>query len=178
MNSESNKLKILFNRFPATPNSEIYMKQALSLKISGDAEFTQKFFTWMEERFNTSKALLTTSCSHALNMATYLCGVREGDEIIMSSYTFTSTANAFVGQEMRIVFVDIRPDTMNIDETLIESAITDKTQVIVPMYYAGVSCEIDVIKDIAQRHNLLIIEDAAQGVMSKYKGKALGTFGD
>lgn len=133
---------------------------------------------WIEDKTGTAKALLTTSCTHATEMAALLADIKPGDEVIMPSYTFVSTADAFVLRGATAVFVDIRPDTMNIDETLIEDAITDKTRAIVPVHYAGVSCEMDTIVDIAKRHNLLVIEDAAQGVMSSYKGKALGTIGD
>ena len=132
----------------------------------------------MESRFDASRVLLTTSGSHALDMSAHLCGVQPGDEVIMASYTFSSTANAFAGRGAKIVFVDVRPDTMNIDETLIEEAITDRTKAIVPMHYAGVACEMDTITDIARRHGLLVVEDAAQGVMSTYKGRSLGTIGD
>ena len=132
----------------------------------------------MEERFNAEKVLLTTSGTDALEMAANLCGLEPGDEVILPSFTFSSTATAFVSVGAKLVFVDIRPDTMNIDETKIEAAITDRTRVIVPVHYAGVACEMDTIIDIARRHNLLVVEDAAQGVMSTYKGRALGTIGD
>ena len=169
---------IPFNKSPVAANSKKYIAQALSQKTSGDGEFSKKCSAWVEARFGTSKALLTTSGSHALDMAAHLCGVKTGDEIIMSSFTFTSTANAFAGRNATIVFVDINPKTMNIDERLIEAAITDKTRVIVPMHYAGVSCDMDEINRIAQKYNLLVVEDAAQGVMSEYKNKALGTLSD
>ena len=149
-----------------------------SHKICGDGQFTHKCNQWIEEKTKTAKALLTTSCTHALEMAALLCDIRPGDEVIMPSYTFVSTANAFVLRGARIVFVDIRPDTMNMDETLIEEAITDRTRVIAPVHYAGVACEMDTIMEIARRHGLLVVEDAAQGVMSSYKGKALGAIGD
>ena len=156
-----------------------YIKQAISKhKICGDGEFTKRCSTWLEERTKTSKALLTTSCTHATEMAAILINIQPGDEVIMPSYTFVSTADAFVLRGARVVFVDIRPDTMNIDENLIEDAITDRTRAIVPVHYAGVSCEMDTILDIAENHSLHVIEDAAQGIMSTYKGKALGTFGD
>lgn len=171
-------MSIPFNKSIATPNTGIYIKQALDRRTSGDGDFTKKCSGWFEERFGTARALLTTSCTHALEMAAFLCGIKEDDEVIMSSYTFSSTANAFVLRGASIVFVDIRPDTMNIDETLIEAAITDKTRVIAPMHYAGASCDMDVICEIAKKHNLHIVEDAAQGVMAEYKNKALGTFGD
>lgn len=144
----------------------------------GDGHYCKLCASWIEEHFNARKALLTGSCSHSLEHAALLCNVEPGDEVIMPSYTFCSTANAFALRGAKIVFVDIRPDTMNIDEKLIEQAITPKTKVIVPVHYAGISCEMDTIMDIAQRHNLLVVEDAAQGVMSTYKGRALGTIGD
>ena len=169
---------IVFNRPPFTGNEEKYLMQAMkSLKISGDGEFTGRCHRWFEERLNCKKALLTTSCTHALEMTAILIDIQPGDEVIMPSYTFVSTANAFALRGAKIVFVDIRPDTMNIDETLIEAAITEKTKAIVPVHYAGVSCEMDTIMDIAERHRLFVIEDAAQGMMSTYKGKALGTIG-
>jgi dTDP-4-amino-4,6-dideoxygalactose transaminase len=146
-------------------------------KYSGDGVFTKKVNTWFEDIFKGSKALLTTSCTHALEMAAILINLKEGDEVIMPSYTFVSTANAFVLRGAKIVFVDIRPDTMNIDESKIEQAISPKTKAIVPVHYAGVACEMDKIMDIANKNNLFVIEDAAQCLMSKYKGKALGTIG-
>lgn len=156
-----------------------YIEQAIEKKkICGDGEFTKKCNEWLENKTGTSKALLTTSCTHATEMTALLSDIKPGDEVIMPSYTFVSTADAFVLRGAKAVFVDIRPDTMNIDEKLIEEAITDKTKAIVPVHYAGVSCEMDTIMDIAKRHNLKVIEDAAQGVMSEYKGKALGTIGD
>ncbi len=167
-----------FNKPPYTGNEEKYILESMkSSKISGDGEFTKKCHNWFEEKLQCKKALLTTSCTHALEMAAILLDTKEGDEIIMSSYTFVSTANAFVLRGAKIVFVDIRPDTMNIDETKIEEAITSKTKVIVPVHYAGVACEMDTIMDIAKRYNLFVVEDAAQGMMSTYKGKALGTIG-
>lgn len=147
-------------------------------KICGDGPFTKKCNTWMEERFSAKKVLLTTSGSTALDMAALLCGINPGDEVILPSYTFSSTANSFVLAGATLVFVDIRPDTMNIDEKKIEEAITDKTKAIVPVHYAGVACEMDAIMNIARKYNLMVVEDAAQGVMSTYKGKALGTIGD
>lgn len=147
-------------------------------KLSGDGPFTKLCHQWLEYNFSTPKALLTTSCTHALEMAAILIDIQPGDEVIVPSYTFVTTANAFVLRGAKIVFVDIRPDTMNIDEQLIENAITEKTKAIVPVHYAGVACEMDTIMDIARKHNLYVIEDAAQGVMSTYKGKALGTIGD
>jgi len=169
---------IIFNRPPFTGNEEKYLIQAMkSLKISGDGEFTSRCHRWFEVRLECKKALLTTSCTHALEMTAILINIQPGDEIIMPSYTFVSTANAYALRGAKIVFVDIRPDTMNIDETLIEAAITEKTKAIVPVHYAGVACEMDTIMDIAKKHNLFVIEDAAQGMMSSYKGKALGTIG-
>ena len=170
---------INFNVPPFTGKEMDYIKIAVeNQKICGDGEFTKKCNAWIEERTKTAKCLLTTSCTHATEMAALLAEIKPGDEVIMPSYTFVSTADAFVLRGATAVFVDIRPDTMNIDETKIEVAITDKTKAIVPVHYAGVSCEMDVIMDIAKRHNLIVIEDAAQGVMSSYKGKALGTIGD
>ena len=169
---------IPFNKPPLTGNEEKYVLESMrSSKISGDGEFTKRCHTWFEQKLSCKKALLTTSCTHALEIAAILLDIKEGDEIIMPSYTFVSTANAFVLRGAKIVFVDIRPDTMNIDETLIESAITDKTKAIVPVHYAGVACEMDTIMDIANRHGLFVVEDAAQGMMSTYKGKPLGTIG-
>lgn len=170
---------IRFNVPPYTGKELENMKIAIeNMHICGDGEFTGKCSAFLEERTKTAKCLLTTSCTHALEMAALLCKIEEGDEIIMPSYTFVSTADAFVLRGARIVFVDIRPDTMNIDETLIEAAITEKTKAIVPVHYAGVGCEMDVIMDIANRHHLMVVEDAAQGIMSDYKKKPLGTFGD
>ncbi len=170
---------ITFNVPPYCGKEKEYVGQAIdNHKICGDGEFTKKCSKWIEERTGTEKALLTTSCTHATEMAALLCDIQPGDEIIMPSYTFVSTADAFVLRGAKAVFVDIRPDTMNIDETKIEAAITKKTKAIVPVHYAGVACEMDTIMDIARRYNLLVIEDAAQGVMSTYKGKALGTIGD
>lgn len=171
--------KINFNVPPYTGKEMEYIKRAVeNQKICGDGEFTKKDNAWLEEKTGAKKALLTTSCTHALEMAALLADIKEGDEVIMPSYTFVSTADAFVLRGAKVVFVDIRPDTMNIDENKIEDAITDKTKAIAPVHYAGVSCEMDKIMDIAKRHNLMVIEDAAQGIMSEYKGKALGTFGD
>lgn len=170
---------IPFNVPPCTGDELAYMQQAIaSRKICGDGEFTKKCNAWMEQRFNAQKVLLTTSGTTALDMAALLCDLQPGDEVILPSFTFSSTATAFVLAGAKLVFVDIRPDTMNIDEQKIEAAITDKTRVIVAMHYAGVACEMDAIMDIARRHRLLVVEDAAQGVMSSYKGKALGTIGD
>lgn len=170
---------IHFNVPPYVGNEFDYMKQAvMNHKICGDGPFTKKCDEWIEKKFNTKKALLTTSGSSALDMAALLCDIKPGDEVILPSYTFSSTANAFVLAGAKLVFVDIRPDTMNIDENKIEEAITDKTRVIVPVHYAGVSCEMDTIMSIAKAYNLKVVEDAAQGVMSTYKGRALGTIGD
>lgn len=169
---------INFNKPPYTGNEDQYVLQAMrSDKMSGDGPFTKRCHAWFESNLPCKKALLTPSCTAALEMAAILVDIQPGDEVIMPSYTFVSTANAFVLRGAKIVFVDVRPDTMNIDETKIEAAITDKTKAIVPVHYAGVSCEMDTIMDIAQRHNLYVVEDAAQGVMSTYKGKALGTIG-
>lgn len=170
---------INFNVPPFLGTEMDYIKQAIkNQKICGDGEYTKKCNQWMEEKFHTAKALLTTSCTHALEMAAILSDINQGDEVIMPSYTFVSTADAFVMRGAKIVFVDIRPETMNINEDLIEGAITDKTKAIVPVHYAGVSCDMDKINAIAKRHNLIVVEDAAQGVMSKYKGQYLGTLSD
>lgn len=169
---------IRFNVPPYTGKEIEYIKQAIKAqKICGDGEFTKKCSEWIEERTGTDKCLLTTSCTHATELAALLSGIKEGDEVIMPSYTFVSTADAFVLRGAKAVFVDIRPDTMNIDENKIEAAVTEKTKAIVPIHYAGVSCEMDTIMDIAKRHNLMVIEDAAQGILSTYKGKQLGTIG-
>ena len=168
-----------FNIPPFTGRELEYIQEAIKERtICGDGPFTKKCNAWLEEHTGTAKALLTTSCTHATEMAALLSNIQPGDEVIMPAYTFVSTADAFVLRGATPVFVDIRPDTMNIDEKLIEAAITDKTKAIVPVHYAGVACEMDTIMDIAIRHNLMVIEDAAQGVMSSYKGKALGTIGD
>lgn len=170
---------IHFNVPPYVGKEFEYMHEAVeNHKICGDGPFTKKCDAWMEERFGAKKALLTTSGSTALDMAALLCNLQPGDEVILPSFTFSSTANSFVLAGATLVFVDIRPDTMNIDEKKIEAAITERTKVICPVHYAGVACEMDTIMDIAKRHNLLVVEDAAQGVMSTYKGKALGTIGD
>ena len=170
---------ICFNVPPCTGNEMKYIAEAVaSHKICGDGEFTRKCSAWLEKRFDAHKVLLTTSGTTALDMASLLCELQPGDEVILPSFTFSSSATAFVNYGARLVFVDVRPDTMNIDETKIEAAITDKTKVILAMHYAGVACEMDTILDIARRHHLLVVEDAAQGVMSSYKGRALGTIGD
>ena len=168
-----------FNVPPFTGKEMEYMKQAVDTgKISGDGMFTKKCSQWMKERFSVNHALLTTSCTHALEMAARLTGIQTGDEVILPSYTFCSTADAFVQMGATLVFVDVRPDTMNLDERLVEDAITERTKAIVPVHYAGVACAMDEIMDIAARHNLKVVEDAAQGVDAYYKGKALGTIGD
>lgn len=170
---------IPFNVPPYVGTELKYVKQAVeNHKICGDGPFTKKCHTWLEENLPCQKALLTTSGTTALEMAAILCDLQPGDEVILPSFTFSTTATAFVLVGAKLVFVDVRPDTMNIDENKIEAAITDKTRVIVPVHYAGVACEMDTIMDIAKRHNLKVVEDAAQGVMSSYKGKALGTIGD
>ncbi len=170
---------IPFNVPPYVGSEEKYIAQAIaSHKICGDGGFTKKCSEWMERRFQAKKVLLTTSCTSALEMAALLCGVQPGDEVIMPSFTFCSTADAFVQRGAKIVFVDVRPDTMNIDEKLIERALTPRTKVICVVHYAGIACEMDTIMDIAGRHGLKVVEDAAQGVMSSYKGRPLGTIGD
>ncbi|MBQ8073839.1 MAG: dTDP-4-amino-4,6-dideoxygalactose transaminase [Clostridia bacterium] len=170
---------ISFNVPPFTGRELEYMRQAVeNLHISGDGPFTRRCASWLQDRFQAPRVLLTTSGSSALDMAAMLCGLEKGDEVILPSFTFSSTANAFVLAGARLVFVDIRPDTMNLDETKIEAAITDRTRVIAPVHYAGIACEMDTIMDIARRHHLRVVEDAAQGVMSTYKGRALGTIGD
>ncbi len=170
---------INFNNPPYVGTELEYIKTAIdNKKICGDGEFTNKCNQYFEMRFSSSKVLLTTSCTHALEMAAILADIKTGDEVIMPSFTFVSTADAFVMRGATIVFVDIRPDTMNIDEALIEAAITPKTKAIVPVHYAGVSCDMDRIIEIASKYNLFVIEDAAQGVMSTYNGKHLGAIGD
>ncbi|WP_034918611.1 dTDP-4-amino-4,6-dideoxygalactose transaminase [Erwinia sp. 9145] len=169
---------IPFNAPPVVGTELDYMRSAMSSgKLCGDGGFTRRCQQWLEHRFGSKKVLLTPSCTASLEMAAILIDIQPGDEVIMPSYTFVSTANAFVLRGATIVFVDIRPDTLNIDETLIEAAITDKTKAIVPVHYAGVACEMDTIIAIAEKYSLYVIEDAAQGVMSGYKGKALGTIG-
>lgn len=170
---------INFNIPPYVGDEMEYVRQAAEVnhKISGDGPFSRRCHAWMEERFDAEKVLLTTSGTSALEMAAVLCDLKPGDEVILPSFTFSSTATAFQAVGARLVFVDVRPDTMNIDESKIEHAITDRTRVIVPVHYAGVACEMDTIVNIARRHNLLVVEDAAQGVMSTYKGRALGTIG-
>lgn len=169
---------IPFNAPPVVGTELDYMQSAMgSGKLCGDGGFTRRCQQWLEQRFGSAKVLLTPSCTASLEMAALLLDIQPGDEVIMPSYTFVSTANAFVLRGAKIVFVDVRPDTMNIDETLIEAAITDKTRVIVPVHYAGVACEMDTIMALAKKHNLFVVEDAAQGVISTYKGRALGTIG-
>lgn len=170
---------ISFNVPPYVGTELEYVKQAVEAhKICGDGQFTKKCNAWLEDKFGAQKVLLTTSGTTALDMAALMCDLKPGDEVILPSYTFSSTATAFVLTGAKLVFVDIRPDTMNIDETKIEAAITEKTRAIVPMHYAGVACEMDTIMAIAKRYGLKVVEDAAQGVMSTYKGRPLGTIGD
>lgn len=170
---------INFNVPPYTGKEFEYIRQAVeNEKICGDGPFTRKCSEWIEAQTGTTKCLLTTSCTHATELAALLLDIKPGDEVIMPSYTFVSTANAFVLRGATAVFVDIRPDTMNMDEALIEDAITERTKAIAPVHYAGVGCEMDAIMDIAARHHLKVVEDAAQGIMADYKGKALGTFGE
>lgn len=171
---------ILFNKLPFLGKELEYIKESIVInnKICGDGVYTQKCNQWIEQKTKVQRSLLTTSCTHALEMAAILCDIKAGDEVLMPSYTFVSTANAFVLRGAKIVFVDIRPDTMNIDENLIENAITNKTKVIVPVHYAGIGCEMDKIMDIAKKYKLFVVEDAAQGVMAQYKGRALGSIGD
>lgn len=170
---------INFNVPPVVGEEVEFIKDAIeSRKICGDGKFTKLCNEWLKEKTGVAGALLTTSCTHATELAALLCDIKPGDEVIMPSYTFVSTADAFVLRGAKVIFVDIRPDTMNIDENLIEEAITTRTKAIVPVHYAGVSCEMDKIMEIAKKHNLYVIEDAAQAIMSEYKGKALGTIGD
>lgn len=171
-------MQIPFNKPYMTGKELWYISQAhASGHLAGDGQFTKKCNAWLEQRTGSQKALLTHSCTAALEMTAILADIAPGDEVIMPSYTFVSTANAFVLRGATPVFVDIRPDTFNIDETKIEAAITPRTKAIVPVHYAGVGCEMDAIMDIARRHNLLVIEDAAQGIMSTYKGRPLGSIG-
>jgi len=170
---------IPFNRPPVTGKEIEYLESLLKegSHLSGDGPYTKFCHKWFEEKYDVPKALLTTSCTHSLEMAAILADIGPGDEVIMPSFTFVSTANAFVLRGAKIVFVDIRPDTMNIDETLIEEAITPKTRAIVPVHYAGISCEMAKIRSLAEEYNLVVIEDAAQAILSKYNGQYLGTFG-
>jgi dTDP-4-amino-4,6-dideoxygalactose transaminase len=170
---------IPFNRPYATGKELVYAAEAQrNFHLSGDGPFTKRCHQWLEQRTGCARALLTTSCTSALDLAALLLDIKSGDEIILPSYTFVSTANAFVLRGAVPVFVDIRDDTLNLDERLIEAAITPRTRAIAPMHYAGVSCEMDSIVAIAQRHDLRIVEDAAQGIMAGYKGRALGAIGD
>ena len=172
-------MTIPFNKPAVPPNAEEYVRKVtLSGKLSGDHDFTRKCNLWIEKQTRTKKAFLTTSCTHALEMAALLIDIKEGDEVIMPSYTFPSTANAFILRGAKIAFVDIRPDTMNMDENLIEKAITKKTKAIVPVHYSGIGCEMDAIMALKEKYNLFVIEDAAQGIMAAYKGKSLGAIGD
>jgi dTDP-4-amino-4,6-dideoxygalactose transaminase len=170
---------IPFNKPSFVDKAFDYMRQAVqNNKICGDGEFTKKCHKWLEAHVHTQRALLTTSCTHALEMSAILADIQPNDEVIAPSFTFVSTVNAFVLRGARIKFIDIRPDTMNMDEKLIEEAITSKTKAIIPVHYAGVACEMDAIMAIAKRYNLLVIEDAAQSIMSSYKGRDLGSIGD
>lgn len=169
---------IPFNIPLVTGNEHKYIQEVLNnRKMCGDGPFTKKCDSWLEEHTKTKKSLLTTSCTHALEMSALLVDIQPGDEVIMPSFTFVSTANPFVLRNAKIIFVDIRPDTLNIDETKIETAITDKTKAIVPVHYAGISCEMDKIMELAKKYNLFVIEDAAQGMMSAYKNRELGSIG-
>lgn len=171
--------KINFNVPPYVEKAMDYIQECVKhQKICGDGAYTKMCNEWIEQRTGTAKCLLTTSCTHATELAALLSNIQPGDEVIMPAYTFVSTADAFVLRGAVPVFVDIRPDTMNLDEKLVEAAITERTRAIVPVHYAGVACEMDTIMDIAARHSLTVIEDAAQGIMSSYKGHALGTIGD
>lgn len=170
---------ILFNKPLLTHKEEGYLAKVLAnMRFSGDGEFTKHCNSWLTKNTKTKKALLTTSCTHALEMSAILTGIASGDEVIMPSFTFVSTANAFVLRGAKVVFVDIRPDTMNIDENKIAEAITKRTKAIVPVHYGGVSCEMDAILKISRRQELSVIEDAAQGILAFYKKKALGAIGD
>lgn len=170
---------IPFNKPPYEENALKYIMHAIENRhICGDGEYTKKCNNWIEKVSGTPKCLLTTSCTHALEMAAFLLGIKEGDEVIMPSYTFASTADAFALRGAKIIFIDIHPETMNMDERLIEAAITEKTRAIVPVHYAGVGCKMDVIMDIAEQYSLAVVEDAAQGVNAFYKGMALGSMGD
>lgn len=170
--------RIPFNWPHMTGKELYYIAEAhFNGSLAGDGPFTKRCHQWLERRASCSKALLTHSCTSALEMAALLLDIQPGDEVIMPSFTFVSTANAFVLRGAVPVFVDVRSDTMNLDERLIEAAITDRTKAIVPVHYAGVACEMDTIMDIARRHSLSVVEDAAQGVMASYKGKALGSIG-
>ncbi|MDE7312182.1 MAG: dTDP-4-amino-4,6-dideoxygalactose transaminase [Eubacterium sp.] len=170
---------VSFNEPILMENTFTYVREAInSKKLSGDGEFTKRCSFWLERWCGSGHVFLTTSCTHATEMAAILAGIQPGDEVIMPSYTFVSTADAFVLRGAKAKFVDIRPDTMNMDEKLVEDAVTEKTKAVVPVHYAGVGCEMDTIMEVAKRHHLLVIEDAAQGVMATYKGQALGAIGD
>ncbi len=170
---------ISFNEPIMLEKAFTYVREAINnKKLSGDGEFTKRCSYWLERWCGRGHVFLTTSCTHATEMAAMLAGIQPGDEVIMPAYTFVSTADAFVLRGAKVKFIDIRPDTMNLDESLIEDAITEKTKAIVPVHYAGVGCEMDTVMEIAKRRRLLVIEDAAQGVMSTYKGQALGSIGD
>ncbi len=170
---------IPFNRPALTGKEQKYLAETFTnRKFSGGGEFSERCAQWLSKKTGTKRALITTSCTDALEMSAILANIQPGDEVIMPSFTFVSTATAFVLRGARIKFVDIRPDTMNIDENKIEEAITEKTKAIVPVHYAGVGCEMDTINDIAKQYNLFVIEDAAQGIMASYKGKSLGSIGD
>ena len=171
---------IAFNIPPYVGKELEYVKEAIekNCKICGDGPFTKKCSEWMENKFNVKKVLLTTSCTHATEMTAILTDIKEGDEVIAPSFTFVSTVNPFVLRGAKIVFIDINPKTMNMDENLIEAAITEKTKAILPVHYAGVACNMDKIMEIAKKYKLIVVEDAAQGVMSEYKGKPLGTIGE
>ena len=170
---------ITFNEPPRIPQAYDYIRTAIeSGNVSGDGPYTKRCNAWIEQRFATQKALLTTSGTSALEMAALLCRIKPGDEVILPSYTFSSTATAFVLAGAKLVFVDIRPDTMNIDEVQVARALSARTRAIVAVHYAGVSCNMDALGSIARARGIVVVEDAAQGVMSTYKGKALGTIGD
>ena len=172
-------MRIPFNIPPVVGTEKAFIDDAINRrKLCGDNFYTKECSKLIEAKYHTKKALLTPSCTHALEMAALLCDIKPGDEVIMPSFTFVSTANAFALRGAKIVFVDIRPDTQNMDERLIEAAITDKTRAIVPVHYAGVGCEMDSISAIAKAYSLKVVEDAAQGVNAYYKGKALGTIGN
>jgi dTDP-4-amino-4,6-dideoxygalactose transaminase len=172
-------MRIPFNQVTLLGNERAYVNDALNLaKLSGDGHFTHRCHSWFEKRLECSKSLLTPSCTQALEVAAQLIDIQAGDEVIMPSYTFVSTANAFVMRGAKIIFVDICPDTMNLNAELVEPAITSKTKAVVPVHYAGVGCEMDSINQIAKQYGLWVIEDAAQGVGALYKDKYLGTIGD
>ncbi|WP_303669594.1 dTDP-4-amino-4,6-dideoxygalactose transaminase [Selenomonas ruminantium] len=170
---------INFNEPPIISSGNKYVVDAIACgKLSGDGKYTKKCSRWLEENFNCNKVLLTTSCSMALDMAAILCDVKPGDDVILPSFTFSSTANSFALRGANLVFIDIDPKTMNMDADLLEKAINNNTKVIIPVHYAGISCDMDAIMSIAKKHDIFVVEDAAQGVMSTYKDKALGTMGD